>query len=233
MREFDDWCSIWDASDTSTGINSTPNGTATAWIAANWPILPGSLGSRITATRITRGTTSFSNSIRFELRVYSFKQGHGLEGVDTLGDPRLKDKHIGIVAGTPPGNNMVANGLMANAKPYPLVIDTRVDSSAAAMMHDLATGEINAGILWGPMAGYYARQATPAATVVPLVKETTGPRLAYRIAMGVRYTDQEWKRLLNRTIGENQPAINKLLLNFGVPLLDDDDRAITEDSIPK
>src|ERR1700746_3274929 len=162
-----------------------------------------------------------------------FKQGHGLEGVDTLGDPRLKNKHIGIVAGTPPGNNMVATGLMANAKPYPLVIDTRVDSSAAAMMHDLATGEIDAGILWGPMAGYYARQATPAVTVVPLVKETTGPRLAYRIAMGVRYADQERKRATDRTIGENQHAINKLLLSFGVPLLDDDDRAITEDSVAK
>jgi ABC-type amino acid transport substrate-binding protein len=162
-----------------------------------------------------------------------FKQGHGLEGVNTLGDPRLKNKHIGIVAGTPPGNNMVANGLMANAKPYPLVIDTRVDSSAAAMMHDLATGEIDAGILWGPMAGYYARHATPAVTVVPLVKETTGPRLAYRIAMGVRYADQEWKRQLNRTIQDNQPAINRLLLSFGVPLLDDDDRVITEDSLPK
>jgi hypothetical protein len=33
--------------------------------------------------------------------------------------------------------------------PTPLVIDTRVDSSAAAIMHDLATGEIDAGILWG------------------------------------------------------------------------------------
>ncbi len=161
------------------------------------------------------------------------KQGHGLEDVDTLGDPRLKGKRIGIVAGTPPGNNMAANGLMANAKPYPLVIDTRVDSSAAAMMHDLAADEIDAGILWGPMAGYYARQATPAVTVVPLVKETTGPRLAYRIAMGVRYADQEWKRQLNRTIQDNQPAINRLLLSFGVPLLDDSDRVITEDSIPK
>ena len=88
-------------------------------------------------------------------------------------------------------------------------------------------------ILWGPMAGYYARQATSAITVVPLVKETTGPRLAYRIAMGVRYADQEWKRQLNRTIQENQPTINKLLLSFGVPLLDDSDRAITEDSIPR
>jgi quinoprotein dehydrogenase-associated probable ABC transporter substrate-binding protein len=162
-----------------------------------------------------------------------FKRGHGLEGVDTLGDPRLKGKRIGVVAGTPPGNNMAANGLMANAKPYPLVIDTRVDSSAAAMMHDLAAAEIDVGILWGPMAGYYARQATPAVTVVPLVKETTGPRLAYRIAMGVRYADQEWKRQLNRTIQDNQPAIDRLLLSFGVPLLDDGDRAITEDSIPK
>src|SRR6184192_4862649 len=162
-----------------------------------------------------------------------FKRGHGLEGVDTLGDPRLKDKRIGVVAGTPPGNNMAANGLMVNAKPYPLVIDTRVDSSAAAMMHDLAAGDIDAGILWGPMAGYYARQGSPAVTVVPLVKETTGPRLAYRIAMGVRYADQEWKRQLNRTIQDNQPAINKLLLSFGVPLLDDSDRAITEDSIAK
>ena len=118
-----------------------------------------------------------------------FKQGHGLDGVDTLGDPRLKGKRIGVVAGTPPGNNMAANGLMANAKPYPLVIDTRVDSSATAMMHDLAAGDIDAGVLWGPMAVYYARQLTPAITVVPLLKETAGPRLAYRIAMGVRYTD--------------------------------------------
>jgi hypothetical protein len=83
------------------------------------------------------------------------------------------------------------------------------------------------------MAGYYARRTNPAVTVVPLVKETTGPRLAYRIAMGVRYADQEWKRQLNRTIQENQPAINKLLLSFGVPLLDDGDRAITEDSIAR
>ena len=162
-----------------------------------------------------------------------FKQGHGLEGVDTLGDPRLKGKRIGVVAGTPPGNNMAANGLMANAKPYPLVIDTRVDSSAAAMMRDLAAGDIDAGVLWGPMAGYYARQSTPAVTVVPLVKETAGPRLAYRIAMGVRYTDQEWKRQLNRTIQDNQPAISRLLLSFGVPLLGEDDRPITEDSLAK
>jgi quinoprotein dehydrogenase-associated probable ABC transporter substrate-binding protein len=162
-----------------------------------------------------------------------FKPGHDLEGVDTMGDPRLKGKRIGVVAGTPPANNMVVNGLMAKAKPYPLVVDTRVDSSPAAMTHDLETGEIDAGILWGPMAGYFARQASPAMAVVPLVRETGGPRLVYRIAMGVRFADQEWKRLLNRTIQENQGAINKILLSFGVPLLDDRDRPITEGATAK
>src|SRR5215211_5296837 len=54
------------------------------------------------------------------------KQGSGLEAVETLEDERLKTKRVGIVAGTPPATNMAANGLMMNAKPYPLMIDTRI-----------------------------------------------------------------------------------------------------------
>jgi hypothetical protein len=48
------------------------------------------------------------------------KQGQRPRRRRTLEDERLKGKHIGIVAGTPPGTNMAVNGLMANAKPYPL-----------------------------------------------------------------------------------------------------------------
>ena len=154
------------------------------------------------------------------------RPGSGLEDVASLGDERLKDKRLGIVAGTPPATNMAANGLMTNARPYPLMIDTRIDSSAVAMIKDLMAGEIDAGVLWGPMAGYYATQINPPLHVTPLVKETSGPRLAYRIGMGVRPADQNWKRQLNRLIQENQPAINKILLDFGVPLLDENDRPI-------
>jgi quinoprotein dehydrogenase-associated probable ABC transporter substrate-binding protein len=161
------------------------------------------------------------------------KAGTDLDGVTTLDDPRLKGKHIGIVAGTPPATNMAVNGLMTTAKPYPLVIDTRVDSSAMAMVKDLAAGDIDAAILWGPMAGYYARNASPPLHVTPLVKETTGPRLVYRIGMGVRAADQNWKRMLNRLIQENQPAINKVLLDFGVPLLDENNRPIGPEAAAK
>jgi quinoprotein dehydrogenase-associated probable ABC transporter substrate-binding protein len=161
------------------------------------------------------------------------KQGRGLDEVAALEDQRLKGKHVGVVAGTPPATNMAAYGLMTNAKPYPLMIDTRFDSSAVAMINDLMSGEIDAGVLWGPMAGYYARQANPPLHVAPLVKETSGPRLAYRIGMGVRPADQNWKRLLNRLIQENQAAINKILLDFGVPLLDENDRLISAETATK
>src|ERR1700694_5379950 len=76
------------------------------------------------------------------------KQGSGLDDVATLEDERLQGKHIGIVAGTPPATNMAANRLMMNPKPYPLMIDTRFDSPAEAMIRDLTSGEIDAGILW-------------------------------------------------------------------------------------
>jgi quinoprotein dehydrogenase-associated probable ABC transporter substrate-binding protein len=161
------------------------------------------------------------------------KQGSGLDDVTTLEDERLKTRHIGIVAGTPPATNMAVAGLMANAKPYALMIDTRIDSSAEAMINDLAKGEIDAGVLWGPIAGYYAKRVDPPLHVTPLVKETTGPKLVYRIGMGVRAADQNWKRQLNRLIRENQPAINKILLDFGVPLLDENDRPIGAETATK
>lgn len=101
------------------------------------------------------------------------------------------------------------------------------------MMQDIANGDIDAGVLWGPMAGYYAKQASQPITVLPLVKEPSGPRLAYRIGMGVRFPDQEWKRLLNRLIQENQPDLSRILLSYGVPLLDERDQPITEATLLK
>lgn len=160
------------------------------------------------------------------------KAGSGLEDVDTLEDPKLKGKHVGIVAGTPPATNMAIAGLMGDAKPYPLMIDTRYDNSAQAMIDDLAAGKIDAGVLWGPMAGYYAKKVG-SLHVTPLVKETTGPKLVYRIGMGVRAADQNWKRQLNKLIQENQGEINKILLDFGVPLLDENDRPLGAETAKK
>jgi quinoprotein dehydrogenase-associated probable ABC transporter substrate-binding protein len=151
------------------------------------------------------------------------KQGAGLETVDSLEDPRLQAKRIGIVAGTPPATNLAVNGLLGNVKSYPLVVDTRVDSPASAMIEDLDKDRIDVAILWGPIAGYLAKRSQIPLKVNSLVKETSGPKMVYRIGMGVRHSDQDWKRVLNKLIAENQVEITRILASYGIPLLDEND----------
>lgn len=156
-----------------------------------------------------------------------YRKGQGLDGVDSLDDPKLKGKRIGIIAGTPPGDIMARNGLISTAKPYPLTVDRRYESPAERMIEDIRKGEVDAGILWGPIAGYFSSRGGEQLIVRPLVKESVGPRMAYRITMGVRQGDDVWKRQLNQVIAQNQGKIDKVLLDFGVPLLDEDNKQIT------
>ena len=161
--------------------------------------------------------------------VMVFKKGSGFDGVETIEDPKLVGKKIGIVGGTPPSANMAAAGLMKTAKNYPLMVDTRfAPSMAELMIKDMLDGVIDVAILWGPMAGYYARESGADLTVVPLVNEKTGSRMMYRITMGVRPSDQEWKRTLNQVIRDNQAEINKILLEYNVPIIDEQNQPITQ-----
>jgi mxaJ protein len=151
--------------------------------------------------------------------------------VESLRDKRLAGKRIGVVEATPPTAIMASENLMMSAKVYPLMIDTRMMPSAAEIMiKDLEAGIIDAAVVWGPMAGYYAKRSELDLKLVPLVKEKGGQRLIYRITMGVRPSDQEWKRGLNSLIKTHQAQINELLLSYGVPLLDERDNAITMQS---
>jgi quinoprotein dehydrogenase-associated probable ABC transporter substrate-binding protein len=156
------------------------------------------------------------------------KEGGDLEAIDSLEDPRLQGKRIGVIAGTPPATNLAVNGLLEHVKSYPLVVDTRVDAPAALMIGDLEGGRIDAAILWGPIAGYLAKHAKIPLKVTALVKETSGPRMIYRIGMGVRHSDQDWKRLLNKLIAENEAEIIKILASYGVPLLDENNAPLAD-----
>lgn len=143
-----------------------------------------------------------------------------LATVESLDDPRLKGRKIGIIAGTPPATNMALNGLMGSARPFQLMVDRRYYSPAEQMVEQIAKGEIDAGILWGPIGGYFAKQQKKDMVVTPLTKETKGPRMAFRITMGVRQNELDWKRQLNKIIREHQEEINAILKNYGVPLVE-------------
>ncbi|HEX6001722.1 MAG TPA: substrate-binding domain-containing protein [Hyphomicrobiaceae bacterium] len=156
-----------------------------------------------------------------------YRAGHGLDGADSLADSRLKEKHIGIIAGTPPATTMAALGLIVNAKPYPLVVDTRYEAPAKRMIDDIRAGAIDAGVLWGPIAGYFAANGGETLNVVPLLKEKVGPRLTYRITFGVRQLEDDWKRQLNALISKLQGKFDTVLLQYHVPLLDEQNHLIT------
>lgn len=160
------------------------------------------------------------------------KDDASLKGLDSLFDPRLKDggKRVGVQAGAPPGDYVAKAGLMVKAKPYVGMPDRRYHPIEKEMIDDLIKGDIDVATLWGPYAGYYAKEVGADLEMVPMIKDEAtgkGPKLTYRITMGVRPKETGWKRRLNDIIKKRQADINKVLLEYGVPLLDEKDNRIT------
>jgi quinoprotein dehydrogenase-associated probable ABC transporter substrate-binding protein/PQQ-dependent catabolism-associated CXXCW motif protein len=150
---------------------------------------------------------------------------------DRFGDldgPLMQAARIGVVAGTPPSDLLLRKGLIGQMRPYQLMADSRVDQPARRMIEDLAAGQLDAALIWGPIAGYWAtRQAVPISLARLQSDPRTALRLDFRISMGMRQGEPEWKQTVNGLIRELQPQIQSILLDYGVPLLDEQDRPIT------
>jgi quinoprotein dehydrogenase-associated probable ABC transporter substrate-binding protein len=150
-----------------------------------------------------------------------------LAGVTGISDQRLKGKSIGYFARTLPASILAMHGLVTTAKPFDLRAYANASQAATAMIKEIAAGKLDAGVLWGPVGGYYAQRAGMPLKLVPLVKETAGPRTIYGITMGVRPNDPQWKHKINKVIAENQDAIIVILQSYNVPVLDDQGNLIT------
>ncbi len=146
--------------------------------------------------------------------------------ITSLHDPMLADRHIGAVAGTPPVTLLAQQGLLRQLKPYQLVVDTRFDSPGRQMVEDVAAGVVDVGILWGPIGGYWAKQQKVPLEVTPLTGEEKGLHLDFRMAMGLRRNEPNWKHDLNDFLAANGAAIQAILLDYGIPLLDDQGQPI-------
>jgi quinoprotein dehydrogenase-associated probable ABC transporter substrate-binding protein len=141
-----------------------------------------------------------------------------------LDDPRLKAMRIGIISATPPSDLLVRHELMANAKPYALMVDTRYESATHQMVDDLVKGDIDIALLWGPIAGYHIKREGLKLKLAPIPNEPGAPRMDYHIAMGVRANEPEWRRQINAVIQKRQADITAILRDYGVPLLDEKGR---------
>lgn len=173
---------------------------------------------------ITQGNNEVGNSSAYYRSVYAiiFRPHTGFDGIQSLEDPRLKDKRIGVIAGTPPTTILAEDGLLDHIHSYQLSVNLRFFSPARDLVRDVENGDIDIGVLWGPIAGYYASRSGGKIVIVPLLHESDqGPPMSFGIVMGVRHGDDAWRRQVNEAIAKEHLAINQILENYGVPLLDD------------
>lgn len=142
-----------------------------------------------------------------------------LKGLKTLSDPRLKSKRIGVFARTPPLSILALHGLVKNAKPFEALSSDSQSKAAEEMIEEIVSGRLDAGILWGPVGGYYAEEAPLPLSVVPLNKEKSGPTTFYGITLGIRPNEPQFKHEINKVLAENQSEIDVILRDYNVPIL--------------
>ncbi len=148
------------------------------------------------------------------------------DGINTrsVSDPALADKRFGIIAATPPTDLLVRHKLMDRVRAYSLRVDTRISNPPREMLQDLVDGKIDVALVWGPPAGYAIKAEHLPLTAAFIEPEPSASRLDYRIAMGVRTNEPEWRRRINQAIGRHKTEIAAVLTDFGVPMLDDQGR---------
>jgi len=147
-------------------------------------------------------------------------------GMDKVSDWHIAGKRFGLIAGTPPTDLIVEHNLMDQTGIYQLMVDTRINQPSHDMIKDLVAGKIDVALLWGPIVGYYTKHDSLPLKLVFLNPENSKVRLDYHIAMGIRPNDVAFRRRLNDVIAKEQPQITKILEDYGVPLLDEQNRPI-------
>lgn len=154
-------------------------------------------------------------------------QGRGLDGVNSVADflaldrAKLTQLRIGVVDKSPASAWLDKHQLVDQGVPYAMLNADPSQYPGQILEKELAQGKIDAAIVWGPMAGFFAKRVkSPALRVLPMSSEP-GVRFDYEMAMGVRYGERDWKKQVEDFIENRQGEIQAILKEYGVPLVPD------------
>jgi quinoprotein dehydrogenase-associated probable ABC transporter substrate-binding protein len=156
-----------------------------------------------------------------------FTQGKRLDGVASASDllklppARLKSLRIGIYDRSPASDWLAKHDLVDQGVPYPILNPDPAQYPGEIIERDLVAGKIDAAIVWGPIAGFFAQRVKPAQLVVVPLKSEPGVKFDFQMAMGVRYGEREWKQQVEGLLESQRGAIMAILRDFGVPLVDE------------
>ena len=140
-------------------------------------------------------------------------------------DPLLRDLRIGVqmigddFANTPPAHALANRHILEHVQGYMIYGDYREPNPPARILDAVARREIDTAIVWGPLAGYFARRASVPLAVTPVAPQIDQPFLpfVYDISVGVRRGEQEFRDRLDEILARRRPEIERLLDDYGVP----------------
>lgn len=156
-----------------------------------------------------------------------YPKGGALDGVHGIADllalpaSTLAKLRIGVFDRSPASDWLAHHELVERAVPYRLLNADPDYYPGEIIEKDLASGKLDAAVVWGPIAGFFARRAIGAQLLVVPLPSEPGVKFDYGIAMGVRYGEPQWKATVERLIAENSAALEAILRNYGVPLVDE------------
>jgi mxaJ protein len=154
--------------------------------------------------------------------VFVYRKGGGVD-VHSFDDPALRGLKIGVqmigddFANTPPAHALT-NRHIANVRGYMVYGDYSKPSPSSNIIDAVAGGEVDVAVVWGPLAGYFARHR-PGLEVVPVSPQIDLPFLpfVYDISMGVRRGDNALRDEVEGAIERHRAEIEKILDEYGVP----------------
>lgn len=172
---------------------------------------------------VVMGTTSDYDALRTSkpyyrsghVFVYKKDSGYNITNWDS---PDLKKARIGIVGQSPATIPLDAHGLVPNSRPYRMQRDLNL--SPGYLVDDLLAGDIDVAILWGPIGGYYAKQAKVPLEVVliPEYEQINAKGKTYwNISVGVRKADKERMAKIEGALERNKDKIEQILSEYGIP----------------
>jgi mxaJ protein len=146
-------------------------------------------------------------------------------GIASLDDPRLRNLKIGVqIIGNdrnnaPPAHALSKRGMITNIAGYPVYGDYSQPDPTRNIVDAVARGDVDIAVVWGPQAGWFARQQKVALDLVPVTPQVDLPFLpfVFDISMGVRRGDTALKDRLDQELERRRPDIERILDAYGVP----------------
>jgi quinoprotein dehydrogenase-associated probable ABC transporter substrate-binding protein len=146
--------------------------------------------------------------------------------IRSLDDRRLATLRVGVpvvgddYANPPPAHALARRGIVSNVIGFSVFGDYGEDSPPLELIRAVAQGKIDVAVAWGPQAGYVAKHSSEALRLVPVTPRRDGPYpFVFEISMAVAHGNTQLKTQLNRFLIKNRLHIEKLLHDYGVPLL--------------